>query len=467
MLTILFILILVLGLAGAVYFGLFSKDKSKATYTKLSVVLLMVGALANVANTAWFNAEANKQYHVTTFMGTEKVVKVPGPAFHWWGTIVEWKKAISIQADNDGVGASANLPSQDIIFLDQVTADAHATGRFRIPTDDTLFLKMSREYRSEDNLLHTLLIPHFTETLKANSQIMSADEYYSGGMTKYNSSFEEQLSGGVIQVNRIDKEVVDVNSQRKCEADARKAPDKQMKCDDFVKKVFEVVPVLDDKGNIIRKAPKYKDFGISVVSANVTDIIPNPEYQVRMKEKQDAAAKRATNREKRISMEEQEGLAVAEGLALLAKEEADRNLEQKKLTMKAETEKKLSAINAEKLEQSAIIEKRTAQTLLDKAKIDSAAIKITADAEAYARKKKIEADDGFTKRIELEKYRVEQMANAISNMNVPVNMIINSGVEGSKGSANGDPAMQTMLQFKMIEFMEQNSDQKLKLNKSK
>ena len=464
MLKILFILILVLGLAGIVYFGLFSKDKNKGTYTKLSVVLLLVGSLANVANTAWFNAEANKQYHVTTFMGTEKVVKTPGPAFHWWGNIVTWKKAVSIQADGDGVGASANLPSQDIIFLDQVTADATATARFRIPTDDELFLKMSREYRSEENLLYTLLIPHFTETLKANSQIMSADEYYSGGMTKYNSSFEEQLSEGVIQVNRIDKEVIDVNSQRKCEADARKAPDMQLKCDDFVKKVFEVVPVLDEDGDIIRKSPKYKDFGISVVSANVTGIIPNHEYQVRMKEKQDAAAKRATNREKRISMEEQEGLAVAEGLALLAKEEAERNLEQKKLTMNAETQKKLSAINAEKLEQSAIIEKRTAQTLLDKAKIDAAAIKVTADAEAYARKKKIDADDGFKQRVELEKYRIDKIATAISQMDVPVNMVVN-GSDSSNGG--GDPAMNTIMQFKMIEFMEQNADKKLQLKKTR
>ena len=69
---------------------------------------------------------------------------------HLFGRKNAWKKAMTVLADNttrDGVNAeseesvaSASLPPQNIMFLDQVDADAMATVRFRIPTDQETFL---------------------------------------------------------------------------------------------------------------------------------------------------------------------------------------------------------------------------------------------------------------------------------------------------------------------------------------
>jgi len=92
---------------------------------------------------------------------------------------------------------SAALPPQNIMFLDQVDANAQATVRFTIPTDKDSFLQLAHEYRNPENLLRTALIPAFKETLQANASLMSAEEYYSGGRTEFNTEFENQMINGI------------------------------------------------------------------------------------------------------------------------------------------------------------------------------------------------------------------------------------------------------------------------------
>ena len=56
---------------------------------------------------------------------------------------------------------SGNIPSQSLVFLDQVDADVTATARFELPSDEDGFLKMARLYRTPENLLRTELTPRF------------------------------------------------------------------------------------------------------------------------------------------------------------------------------------------------------------------------------------------------------------------------------------------------------------------
>ena len=74
--------------------------------------------------------------------------------------------------------------------------------RFSIPTDRDIFLQMAHEYRSPENLLRTGLIPAFKETLQATASLMTAEAYYSGDRTEFNSEFENQMSDGVYNVRR-------------------------------------------------------------------------------------------------------------------------------------------------------------------------------------------------------------------------------------------------------------------------
>ncbi|MHC5068402.1 MAG: SPFH domain-containing protein, partial [Planctomycetota bacterium] len=144
-----------------------------------------------------FYAEPGYIYHVRTVLGSEQVVVDPGYKFYPFGRYNAWKRAMTVQAasdsnpsvsaERDGSDASASLAPLNIMFLDQVDADAEATARFSIPSDEESFLNLAHEYRTPENLLRTALIPAFKETLQATASLMSAEEYYSGGRTEFNS----------------------------------------------------------------------------------------------------------------------------------------------------------------------------------------------------------------------------------------------------------------------------------------
>jgi len=155
-------------------------------------ILAMVGLFVSLFDQVFFYAEPGYIYHVRTITGEEKVVSDVGYNAHLFGRYNAWKRAMTVQAvaggsgyqdvkaEEDGVLASASLPAQNIIFLDQVDADAEATARFSIPDDREGFLHMAHEYRAPANLLRTALIPAFKETLQATASQMSAGAYSSG-----------------------------------------------------------------------------------------------------------------------------------------------------------------------------------------------------------------------------------------------------------------------------------------------
>ena len=127
--------------------------------------------------------------------------------------------ADGVNAEADTSTASASLSPLNIMFLDQVDADAMATVRFCIPPDTATFLQLAHEYRSPENLLRVALIPSFQETLQATASLMSAEDYYSGGRTEFISEFENQMQNGIYLVKRKEVRRDSVNPQIS-EADA-------------------------------------------------------------------------------------------------------------------------------------------------------------------------------------------------------------------------------------------------------
>ena len=128
-----------------------------------------------------------------------------------------------------------------------------------------------------------------------------------------------------------------------------------------LKVVFEVMKVLGDDGEPIRKEQNFIDYGISVIDARVTDIRPNSKFVERMQLKQKASAERAIAREQRVQEEEQRLLAIAKGEREVAERQASAKVVQIQKTTEAETEKQLAITKAIKLKEQAEIERETAR----------------------------------------------------------------------------------------------------------
>jgi regulator of protease activity HflC (stomatin/prohibitin superfamily) len=372
----------------------------------LAVILLFMGAF----NQMFFYAEPGYIYHVRTILGQERMVDGVGYSMHLFGRINAWKKAMTVvaasgqgaglNAEVEGAVASASLPTQNIMFLDQVDANANATVRYRLPTDEETFLRMAHEYRTPDNLLRVALIPAFQETLQATASLMSAESYYSGGRTEFISEFENQMQNGIYLVRRT--EVQAPSSKRQtAEADASN-PESQAEFGDQSKTIFEVQKQFGPDGRPLRKEQKFTSYGISVHEARVTEMRPNAKFVERMQLKQKASADRAIAREQRIQEEEQRLLAVARGDREVAERQAAMKVEQIARTTQAETEKKQTLIAASRQKEQAEIQRQTSEILLEKAKIDAEAVRVAADAEAYKKAKILNADNALAQKLEAE-----------------------------------------------------------------
>ncbi|MFK8068913.1 MAG: SPFH domain-containing protein [Gammaproteobacteria bacterium] len=414
------------------------KNGSLIKYAMYLVGLIVIIILFSKS---FFYAEPGYIYHVRTVLGNEVVVTDVGYKFYPFGRYNSWKRAMTVQAEkgaNSGINAekdsgntSASLDPMSIMFLDQVDAHAEATVRFSIPSDPESFLRIAQEYRSPENLLRTALMPAFKETLQANASLMTAEEYYAGGRTEFNSEFEKQMNFGIFLVKR---EEVNVKSTRQTSASANASlgTDQEDYGED-TKTIFVVRKVLDNDGLPKRKKQRFIEFGITVVTALVTDMRPNTKFIQRMQLKQQASADRAIAREQRVQEEEQRLLAIARGEREVAERQAMAKVEQIQKTTEAETDKQLAITRAEKFKAEAAISKETAAINLEKAKIEAQTVRTLAEAEAYQKEVILQADNALAQKLDAEIQIQRLWADAFAKRKVP------STVFGSGGGQSGSP----------------------------
>lgn len=434
---------------------------------KIVLPLIFLGALYVVGKNSIFYAEPGYVYHVRTLTGQEHVVSDVGYQFYLWGRWNSWKRALTVQAVRGGTGnlkyaevetsdTSASMPPLNIMFLDQVDANSEATVRFSIPTDNEGFLQLAHEYRTPENLLRTALIPAFKETLQATASLMSAEEYYSGGRTEFNSEFENQMNNGIYLVRR--EEIAVPSNRSKSSANAALGVN-QEDYGDETKTAFVVRKVLDTNGAAKRKVQRFISFGISVVDARITNMTPNNRFVERMQLKQKASADRAIAREQRIQEEEQRLLAIARGEREVAERQAKAKVEQIQKTTEAQTDKQLALTQADKLRQQAEIEKETAEINLEKAKVEAETQRTLADAEAYQKRVILEADNALADKLQAEIEIHKLWSGAFANRKVPTNVFGGSG-NGTNAPVGSDTEVKAFMQMLTLDAAQRLSYQR-------
>ena len=399
---------------------------------KSIISIIIIISLYAVLSNSFFYAEPGYIYHVRTVTGSEQVITEAGYKFYPFGRYNAWKRAMTVQANSsraqinaeqDG-NTSASIPPLNIVFLDQVDADAQATVRFSIPTDVDSFLQLAHEYRTPENLLQTALIPSFKETLQATASLMSAEDFYSGGRTQFAREFENQMTRGIYIVERQESQELIKSSSGS--ANAALGTD-QEQYGETTKTVTKVVRLKDVNGIELRKPQNFIDFGISIVDARITEMQPNTKFKERMELKQKASADRAIAREQRIQEEEQRLLAIARGEREVAERQAEAKVDQIQKTTEALTEKQLAITKAEKEKEQAIIQKAIAQENLERARIEAQTQVTLADAEAYAKRQILEADNALQQKLDAEIAIQGLWAEAFSKRAVPTNVFGSNG----------------------------------------
>lgn len=411
----------------------------RPTLVALTLIFFGLGTFHQI----FFYAEPGYVYHVRTILGQERVVDSVGYSYYLFGRINNWKKAMTVQAvnytDSDGdgtpdisaeneggVNTSATMTPLSVVMLDQVDSKLSATTRFRIPTDRETFLTMAHEYRSPENLLRTALVPAFKETLQATGSLMAAEEYYSGRRTEFNAEFENQMQNGIYLVARHQVQVADETAIAPATADGSADGGPDLTTGGTKTKWVVEKQRLPD-GTYKRKRQAFTNFGVTVVEARVTDLVPNVKFVERMQLKQQAAADHAIAREKRVQEEEQRLLAIAKGEREVAEEQAAAKKVQIKATTEAETDKRLALIAANKQLEQARVDKQTAQVQYERDQIKAKSIEVLAEADKFQREARIAGDNALQQKLDAEIEIQKVWATAYASRKVPATVIGASG----------------------------------------
>lgn len=404
----------------------------------LGAILLAVGGWY----TMMFYAQSTYIYHVQTATGNELVVNEIGWNPYIAGTIVPWKKAMTVQSVGCSGDAATSETSTSLLpykvrLLDRVDGEVCATVRFRLPMDKTKFLEIVHEYRTPANFLQTALIPAWKKTINATSSMMTAEAYYSGGRNEFIYFFEDQMRDGIYKVS-IEEKVETIKKTGRGSANVSKgAKENQSEFGDDTKIVYEVVIAKDEFGLPIRNKHNIAAFGVEIVSAVMTDFIPNPSFVERMQKQQDASSERALAKEQRSQKEEARLLAIADGELSITKTSYAAQQAQAKLTTEAETTKQLALTAANQQLEKAAIDKETAAVNLERDRLRAKSTKVLSDADKYKRANAIEADNGLAMKLKTLEYIAKVQADAQARRAVPATVIYSGGdTEGGMGSSN-------------------------------
>jgi hypothetical protein len=245
------------------------------------------------------------------------------------------------------------------------------------------------------------------------------------------------MKSGIYMVKREEQQVA-LTEGGKGSANANKGT-AQDEFGDQTKTVYVVTKLTDEAGLQRIKKQAFLEYGISVSTARVTNMDPNDKFKIRMELKQQASADRAIAREKRVQEEEQRLLAIAKGDREVAEKQAEAKVTQIELTTNAETTKQLALTDSTQKMEAATIDKQTAQIDYERAQIDAQSVKVTADADAYAREVLIKADNALKMKLDAMVQMNADNAKAFAARKVPQTVVYSAGGENGLGT-DGDIA---------------------------
>jgi hypothetical protein len=132
---------------------------------------------------------------------------------------------------------------------------------------------MHREFRSNDNLIDTMLIKNARNVTVITSTQYTGEEFFQGGLNQFKAQLSDQLSNGIYTTERrqVEVEQVDLVPVGFDQEDSNKLQaTKQL--------VWKTVPITDKSGNPVRQDNPLKHYGITVTQVTIGD--PKPEDQL-------------------------------------------------------------------------------------------------------------------------------------------------------------------------------------------
>ncbi|HEX2679113.1 MAG TPA: SPFH domain-containing protein [Polyangiales bacterium] len=356
-------------------------------------LLLVLGAISMLASHAWFYAEPGHSYLVQFPWGTQTAVLSPGIHPLWWGDVLAFKKVVTVRFTEDKEGESDTATQHDnsvlVRFNDSVRGNISCATRFRLPEDPRRFAQLALDFRSQENLVQSSLVPVTREVIRNAARELSAQSYVTGQGGQFETSILDQMQNGIVMLD-----VIDVTAASENSSDVEPAVDRidQSDTDRGVRNTRrtyqKVVRVHLADGTLARKAHPIAQYGILVTQATVENVAFEEMFQEMLAKQRDASARAAVSRQEAKQAEYERQKVMAQGETEKAKIKMEQEKEQVQRIIAAETQEK---------EQEVLL--KTARIDRDRAKVEAEATLTRADAETKARKLQMLADGALEQKL--------------------------------------------------------------------
>jgi len=319
--------------------------RKAAIYVTVVVALAVVGLFSS--SLVETNEAGNVQVKQAAITGDLTCKLDPGMWGQMFGTIHTYKEATTFHFSSNSERGDSSLPTR---FSDATKANVSGTVRVLLPvTDCAALTHIHRKFKSFQGVMSRLVEPAMRKSLFHAGPHMTAAESYAERRGEFATLAEDQLINGVIKVDQIETESIDLITG-----------------DKVTIKVVTPRACAEENdstcvGGFERDTGVFKEFGISLTNF-VIDGITYPEAVLKQIETQRAARMNIITQEAEAKEAEARAKkAKAEAEAAIEETRAKEEISKTQRIVKAEADKAEAVLQAEMARDVAKLEKEAAE----------------------------------------------------------------------------------------------------------
>jgi len=165
-----------------------------------------------VARNSYLMADAGVTYVVQNqITGQLEVYTEPGlyRRIPFFSSVTDYKHVITTTFGDINKSHSSDQSAQAIQarFADTYVGMIPVTFRFKMPHDPDGVRKMHREFRSEANLVQSLLMRNAANVTVITATQYTGEEFFQGGLNQFKTQLADQLQNGIYLTERKQVEI--------------------------------------------------------------------------------------------------------------------------------------------------------------------------------------------------------------------------------------------------------------------
>lgn len=324
----------------------------------------------------------------------------PGLEWQWFGRTTKYYKTQQFWFGGKDVEGESHGTPIKVIFNDASVGYIYGSLRVILPTDEEHLRMIQTAYNGMDRLMNDLVAQNVVKVIYSSGPLMSAFESYAEKKNDMVFYITDQLTNGVYKTTVREEESVDTFTGEV--------------------KMVKVASLVSNEnapnGYVRSEKSPFSSYGVIIDQVSITEITYDEKVNQQIQTQQQANMSIQTKKAEALAAQQDAIKAEAEGKAAAAKAKWEQEKIKATEVTKAEQEREVSKLAAEKAE------------------FDKKRIIAEGEAEAAANRAKVAAGLTPQERAEWEFKTKKAVAEAIAQVQLPKIMMTGSGNGGGSSA---------------------------------